>query len=296
MAGIDKPPKAPKGHWPDKDAPLVKGKPWFRSVDQRITEDLNRASGLEEAIELFPDSVDVPAAHDLIARLRHGANAGNPAQTLASQLFMRGPQHALIGHAWRLQDQLSPDLFSTLDLRPKKFVMTAEELMAFEPEQLLNPIRMDFLRCGASKAKGGLCLALHGQFNRAAGMFDLHAHGFVTHEMKDVADEVRHLRKYAEPHVPRGVGLKQPSARVILSRKPLINPAYRLSYIWQDWWPDRIDGVIGNVAIIRGVKRRRIPEPYHSMLLLWLDRRSLSDMTLMMGLRMTASGFKLTKI
>ncbi len=295
MAGSKKPPRGPKGYRPE-DAPLVKGKRWLRTVEQRIAEDLERVSGLEEAIRLFSDMIDVPAAEDLITRLQRGADTGDPVETLASQLYMRGPQHSFIGDAWRLHDEVGPDHFSTLDLRPKGFLMTPEELMAFKPERLLNPVRMDFLRCGAAKAKGGLYMALHGQFNRAVGMFDLHAHGFVTHEMKNVADEVRKLRKYAEPHVPRGVGLKQPPARVILSRKPLINPAYRLSYIRQDWWPDRIDGVIDDVEIKRGVKRRRIPEPYHSMSLLWLDRWSLSDMTLKMGLRMTASGFRLTKI
>lgn len=180
MAGINKPPKAPKGYRPDKDAPLVNGKKWFETAGECRPEDRSRSELLMSSADHYPHDVEPTPARELAARLRHGADTGDPPDTLASRLYMRGPRHSITGHAWKLAETVGLDRFSALDLRPKGFVMTPRQLSRFEPEQMLNPIRMDFIRCGASEAKGGLFLSLHGQFNRATELVDMHGHGFVT--------------------------------------------------------------------------------------------------------------------
>jgi len=111
-----------------------------------------------------------------------------------------------------------------------------------------------------------------------------------------VVDRLRELKKYQNPTVPRGSAKKRLPPRVVISREPLTDLPHPLTYFLQSFWPHRPKGKFGGrTEEKRGERRRRIPEPSHTQKLLWMDLWSLADITLLVGLRVTSSGFKITK-
>jgi hypothetical protein len=78
--------------------------------------------------------------------------------------------------------------------------------------------------------------------------------------------------------------------RVWIRRKALNNMPDPITYLMQAFWPSR------PIYVDTAGKRRRVREkrairyPYHAMMLLWLDRWRLQDLTLLVGLRVTRNG------
>ena len=77
-----------------------------------------------------------------------------------------------------------------------------------------------------------------------------------------------------------------------MSKKPLFNLPEPLTYVVQSSYPHRPTFVDKDGELRRGTRKRRIPEPYHTQWLLWMDRWSIDDMLLLSGLRVTRSGFQ----
>lgn len=86
--------------------------------------------------------------------------------------------------------------------------------------------------------------------------------------------------------------------RVRLSRQVLTNLPDPLTYVGQYWVPYRPTKVVSvnpyQVERDDTPWRRRIPNPYHTEYLTWMDRWSVTDFILLNGIRATTSGFVLT--
>jgi hypothetical protein len=179
---------------------------------------------------------------------------------------------------------------TTFTIIPRGWDFTPEELASAIPRLLLAAFLTDLYRKGTASAGGWLYAFIHGEFDPVAGVFRLHVHGACSLEMVPVLDRLRKLPKYKSARkLPNGEW-DPVFRRVWIRRKALFNLPHPITYLMQAFWPAR------PIYIDTEGKRRRvrakqaIPDPYHSIALLWLDRWQLKDLTLLVGLRVTKAG------
>ena len=97
---------------------------------------------------------------------------------------------------------------------------------------------------------------------------------------------------------PDGRKLGAVYQKVHFSRRRWDNVPYTLSYRVQSYWPKTVTVNLGdeeNPRMVRRSRQGRIPEPYHSISLLWLDRWRLQDLTLLVKLSVTTKGLVRSK-
>ena len=113
---------------------------------------------------------------------------------------------------------------------------------------------------------------LDGEYDPNSGTIHPHWHGIASGGMIKVA---RHLRRQPTFAHRRGV----------LIRSEMNRPAHAIGYNLKPFWksvPRSPDGT-------RGFSER-IPEPAHTHVLLWLDRYTVSDLCVMIGVRVNRNG------
>jgi hypothetical protein len=270
--------------------PLLTKEIGFESAKKARREDKLRAAGMRKAIRDHPDHLDIDAARCLASALE--SEAGKPpARSLASARYMRLLRRRVAGQLWRLAKKTNGRV-ARIDLLPDGHRIPVADLHLLDPRKLLASLRTALNRLGAKEAGGWLYGFLHGEFDPLAEQWDIHFHLIAAGDMIDVAERLAGTRKYKVPL--RRPNSKKALPRVKVSRKPLVNLPKPFLYCVQGYWPMRnfVDPENGLPA--RG-PRSRIPEPHHTNLLLWFDRWKLADLTLLMKLKVTRSGFKVGK-
>jgi hypothetical protein len=141
---------------------------------------------------------------------------------------------------------------------------------------------------------GFLILFLDAEFDAESEVYSFHVHGLAAGALLEA---VRKLKP--RKHRRRG---KRPSnkyrsdekvhKRVMVGKKPLDNLPDPLTYLCKPFWSKKWKGIVGSGAVKRENQKSRIPEPFHTQLLVWLDRYSISDISLMMRMRVTDKGFE----
>ena len=111
---------------------------------------------------------------------------------------------------------------------------------------------------------------LHGEFEPTSGVYQLHFHGVTT---ADKAAALHRLKAIA------GYERTRTGAAPVRCEQVNDRP-HQFTYMLKSYWPSRA------VRLVDGERKRdrkggRIPEPFHTQVLLWLDRQKLADMTLM---------------
>lgn len=212
-------------------------------------------------------------------------------RSLADPRWMRRVRNRLGGWLWHLVDKYGGPV-CTVTLVPRGWAFTPDELQQVDPTMLLNRLRTDLLRCVANSGKGWAIFFLHGEYQPAQDMYQLHVHGLVGGGLIDAVEKLRKRKAYKSTR-KKGQDSTQ---RVVRSRKPLTNLPEPLTYLLKSYWPNKWKGYVSGVGTERRSRdHRRIPEPYHSQVLLWLDRWELRDITLLMGVRVGKKGFILTR-
>ena len=271
---------------PDRARPCIRTRHSFETLEDAHAEDLFRARSIRTACWSADAPLDRDAALALADRLERSGSGEVEFESMASKVYMGRQRIAIGGALWKLAAN-HPDA-RTFTVAPRGWVYTAEELLRLNPSDLINSIRSALNRVGAGKTSGFLIFSIHGEFDASSGLFYLHVHGLADSPMLAAIDRLRKRPKYRRR---RSKGEKR--TRVRLGRIALTNLPYPLTYIYQSSWPKRWRGEIDGVEY-RGGKRHRIPEPYHTILLLWLDRWSLRDITLMMGMSVRRNGLTLS--
>lgn len=184
----------------------------------------------------------------------------------------------------------SPAAFTLL---PRGLEVTPADLFTVQPSAITNQIRSQVNRAGADEASGWLVAGIHSEFDPTAELFTLHVHGIAARGMIDVVDELRSTRPYCR-RPPSEASDDRVAQRIRMTRKPLTDLPRPLTYLWQSFWPskargDDSDDDVGFGQLHRD--KRRIPEPYHTQMLLWLDRQRIEDMTLLINLSIGRDGF-----
>jgi hypothetical protein len=179
---------------------------------------------------------------------------------------------------------------TTFTLIPRGWTFTPEQLASVIPGLLLNAFLTDLYRKGAASARGWLFAFIHGEFDPVAGVFRLHIHGACSPEMVAVLDRLRTMPKYKSARQLPDGSWDPIYRRVWVRRKPLHSMPDPITYVMQSFWPSRPIYIDEDGKRRRVRQKRAIREPYHSMMLLWLDRWQVKDLTLMVGLRVTRGG------
>lgn len=260
------------------------GEPCMQSRDEARAEDTLRFRMLQRLQQhpLIDGQAKAILASELMRR--------RP-QTLSSSLHVRLYKPRIIGGLMQVDAEGDWDRSSTFTAVPMGWDCSSAEFDRVDPRLLINGFRSDLNRCGASSASGCLAAFLHGEYEPGTDRYQLHLHGFAAEGMIDVLDEARRLPKYRSIRSHFDPGQDTVCQRMRISRQ---RPTPRqFSYLLQSWWPSRWIGPVGDDGDIRRSRtRHRIPEPYHSQYLLWLDRWSLSDISLFMKLRVTRAGLQ----
>jgi hypothetical protein len=178
---------------------------------------------------------------------------------------------------------------------PKSWEVTADKLPATNPKLLLKALLAALYRCGANNAKGWIFAGLHGEWDSIGKVYRLHVHGFADGELVGVIDRLRELPNYETRRYLDDGSLNPVYRRVRVSRKPLEHLPLPITYRLQSYWPAKALVISDDGKRVRARRKKRIVEPQHSQVLLWLDRWSISDLTLMVGLRVTRTGLIQTK-
>lgn len=266
----------------DRAAPCERSGHSFETMAEARAEDLERAARIRAACWATDAPFDRDAALALADNLERSGLGRGHHESMTSKVYM-GLQRICIGGAlWQLVDE-HPD-WNTFTVRPRGWLFTAEELASLDPRKLIKALRSALDRQRRGEPLGFLVAAVHGEFDEASGLYDVHLHGVADPRMLDVVDRLRDLPNY---RCRRARGDK--AARVVIGRRRLSNLPFPLMYPFQAYWPKRWRGLIDGVEY-RGNVRGRIPEPYHTNLLLWLDRWSLADITLLMGAHVGRGG------
>ena len=202
--------------------------------------------------------------------------------TLASSRYMRHHRGRFAGWLWRLHFRQRFSSGTTYTLLPSGLHFTPEELWsAAEPKKLKEQLRADLNRAGIRHASGFLIAGLHGEFNQETGKFQLHWHGFARRGHLAAVRRLRQQNKYKT--TATGGSPDAAKTPVRIRRKELDNLPAPFTYIVQGFWPSKIRDEAEGQPRRRG--RLRIPEPAFSEYLLWLDQWELSDMILMIRMR-----------
>lgn len=274
--------------------------PFKRLAPERLVYDLAKVVRATKTKRAFPtdekaraeldrriprlSSSTIPAARALAAKLTCDDGEDPPA-SLANPVYMRAFQRVQ-GSA--LLVSIRETRTNGLEVKPFTLVwpphaVRAGALHEVNPRALTRWLRRRVLKHLPRNPRGWLYVQLHGEYEARSNTFVLHFHGIAAGDFLDtlrgpVKEELKGELK-ALPTLPIS-----PSVRVVLKIGGRLKDAPRqVSYVLQTWWPSR-----PVVKTPKGLKRvrtkHRIPEPHHSEYLVWLDRHSIADLRLRMGL------------
>jgi hypothetical protein len=200
----------------------------------------------------------------------------------------------IIGNLWRFIEELDIAPVVTAALLPTRTWVPASDLDGTEPPSMMRRLASDLDRSGVTRADGYLIAGLHAEFDIRREGYDFHYHMVVGGEKAKAIENLRTRPKYSAPRTePWEQGLKD-RPRVRQSRKPLTNMPDPLTYVVQSFYPHRPTKVHQDGSVTRSGHRYRIPDPFHTQWLLWMDRWSIDDLILLNGMRATRDGFQLT--
>lgn len=271
----------------DRDDGLLR----FEAPSFAREQDRKRAKALEKARTRYP-AMPTKRALRLERKLRLSGEGTHDAETLASHVTMSGHRIKVAGAIWQLFDQEL--LSTTCTIIPRTWELAPAELEAFNPVERLNAFRTDLYRNGAALARGRLCAFIHGEFDPIACVYRLHLHLACSAEMVPVLDRLRALPNYRSTRFLANGELSPVYRRIWVRRKPLYNLPDPITYLVQAFWPSRPIIITDDGKRVRRRQKQAIPEPFHSAVLLWLDRWELKDLTLLVGLRVTSAGLRPT--
>ncbi len=266
----------------------------FEKLNASRKEDLKRATLLRKAARSYPETIDREAALALAAKLEAAGNGGEVPESLACSTYMRGQRINISGAMLKFINESRAMKAQAVTIIPVTWEFAHRELGGVLPMLLLAALRASLYEKGAAQANGWLICFIHGEYDAIAKVFRLHVHGYAYGEMVQVVDRLRLLPNYKTQRYLRDGSLSPVYRRVQIRRKPSTSLPKQVTYRLQSYWPSRAI-IIRDDKRIRARQKQRIDEPYHSQMLLWLDQWKISDLTLMIGLRVTKDGLIQTK-
>lgn len=227
----------------------------------------------EGTIRAHHPALDYPRARSLVAKLAGSFVSATESPTLASATHMRTVRQGFIHAAVAALEPLGWSNLRTFTLMNDRWVFTPEEFNHITATRIKRRLRTHLVRIGITADAGFLLAFIHGEFDPVSRLYTLHFHGITTAEIADLLQSL--VGKWG--YVPTRTGASP------LRRDRINDPGRQLSYLLKSYWPSKGVREMLNGSRKRDRKGRRIPEPYHTQYLLWMDRHRLSDLTVMIG-------------
>jgi len=219
--------------------------------------------------------------------------------TLASSRCFRDQRIRVLSELLRLLNESEADRSSLVraDVVKPKLACDVFDLQDCDPNRIFSEFRADLLRVApantkkgsaerAVKRKGFLLAAVHGEFDPTAEIYQPHFHVAATQDYVDLVDRLRNLKGY------RPTELVRTPVRIT---RDIYNLPGAITYLLKSYWPQRPFLPLGSDgALKRPRTHQRIDEPFHTEVLMWLDRCDLSDLVLLMGIRVGKNGLTTT--
>lgn len=251
----------------------------FETREEAEREDRKRARLLQKAIRHCRATNSVPVApvrrklRGLAKRLGTVKEGWIPATPASARKMRRARKRvfAAVMAAFEIFDDREICTFTVISTAWR---FDSKALESVTAQQIKRQFLAHLDRSGISSTEGCLVAFIHGEFDPSSGLFQLHLHGVGTRA------KVKALHRLKGRWGYRKSSTGSHPVRVQTVR----NRGRQVSYILQSFWPSR---AVRNVAGGQRRDRRkgRIPEPYHSVALLWLDRQKLGEMTIAHGCR-----------
>lgn len=267
----------------------------FETLRQTRAEDLRRARKLRKAASKYPEQVNAGAALPLACKMERAAAGREVADSLASSTYMRGQRVNVAGALWQLVRRAGGKNVRSFTIIPRTWEVGADELGNEDPRKRIRTLLAALYNAGAKAAGGWMIAFMHGEWDPVGKVYRLHVHGFAYGGIIDAIDRLRGMPNYRTKRRLKDGALSPVYRRVRLSRKKLRRLPFLATYRLQSYWPAKALIISDDGRRIRARRKRRIAEPYHSQVLLWLDRWRIEDLTLMIGLRVTKGGLRQTK-
>lgn len=276
----------PKGYRPNKAAPDAGGRPRFETLAEKRREDDVRIRMIKRAVATDGLSdAERSAAHALSARLESARERGKIPRTFASAAGARKMRMHPLGWLHYLHDQeleRPGGRVSTFTVFPPLgWRVASEDLAGVEPAKLFEQFRSHLSRQKDAPADDGWLFAgLHGEYGEdgnVGGFFDLHLHGVVAGSIIERLEALRRTKTF-------GPGIHDRTKSAIqIEQVQLRDPLIAIGYCMQSWWPWR-SYLNPQTLTLDRMSRRRIPEPHHTRMLLWLNQYKLKHLTKLIGL------------
>jgi hypothetical protein len=228
-------------------------------------------------------------ATNLISKLQAAIDGNPDADTLASKIVIREVRKLWVKHVRKLVRMSRGYPISFMTVFPESLELTDEEFAAFDADAAKKAFKSLLNRRGIAKCKGWLLAALHGEYDSVQNQWRIHWHMLVCHEMIKVIDGLRTEKNFKT--------IKGRAPRVKRTHLRLVNIPRLASYLLQAWWPNRPTGKFGDLPFGKRTDHRmEIRGPQKVAWLIWMNQRKLSDLVMLIGLRRTQSGFKMTQL
>lgn len=283
-------PPPPAEYRADRTTYRADGLITFETRKEAYLEDMVRACLVKKQAPGFGKR-DCKAALLLASKLASQAVGEDTYDSPASALATRRTRLKLVAEVWKILDGTPQDQVATATLIKRGWCIAADSLADCDPRALLAQLRADIRRTEAFKPGGFLIAGLHADFEPNEQRYQLHAHLLAKGSAIEAVDRLRHMSRYRssssdddDDHVRQ---------RVRLSWTPLTNLPDPITYLFQPFWPSRWIGTSPEGESIRQRIKARIPEPYHTEWLLWMDRWRFDDLVLLMGARIGREGLVL---
>jgi hypothetical protein len=216
---------------------------------------------------------------DLADGLAVSEATGVHAESLASSFSMRNLRLSQIGAMLQLFQAYPNTELVTINILNEKWVLSRRQLIETSASSIRDQLRRHLLRAGVNLINGPLVMFLHGEFDPVAEVYILHFHGITLKTKKPALLSMSGRWGY----------VRTASGAVPVRCDPINDRARQFSYCLKSFWPER-DVQIVDGRSERDRKPRRIGEPFASLVMVWLDRQSPSDIRILMGCRVGRGG------
>lgn len=199
-----------------------------------------------------------------------------PCPTLASDVFansLREGEVSLVEQALADYDAEQIRFFHAVLAR---WTFPANALLKFDPERFAERFRYHVRECTADATEGFLLARVHGEYEPNSDTIWPHFHGVAAGGMVPVLRKLK--RRYRALD-----GARPPRTKIKICK--LRDCGKQVDYIFQSFWPSRYRGPASDNKwkVIRQRKKGRMPEPYHSMWMLLIDKTKPYDLIIVVG-------------
>lgn len=215
-------------------------------------------------------NIDKAAARALSARLTTGVTTGRPLLSLASSMSMRSLRARLIDTAMTAFESYEDGDLATFTVLNVKWVYDCSNFDSASAARIAKQFRTHLIRLGVFDVPGPFIAFLHGEFEPASGTYTLHFHGLTTIAKAEALKRLSGMQGYYRT----ATGAQPIRCEKVRNRRK------QVSYLLKAYWPMKALRFVGGVRK-RDRRHHRIPEPYATQALLWLDRHRLRDLTVM---------------